>query len=157
MNAVIKDDALFPIINLNVPEDERLAKIAEPYHWAGHIFTQYPFPVKDGGTISLLGLSSNAEVEATGLATPCDSIGDLGIRAIVFQDPTTGNVYRRFLATDRFYGDRRRRGGTLTDLKGNLSVTVNAEWGTAQFKAHPSVIGVYFEGYRFDTNRRPRE
>lgn len=155
MNAVIKDDALFPIINLYAPEDKRLATIAEPYHWAGRILTQYPFPVTNGGTLNLLGLSNTVEIELAGLASSCDSIGDLAIRAIVFQDRSTGNVYRRFLATDRFYGDRRRRGGTLTDLKGNLRVTVDAETGTVEFKSHPTVIGVYFDGYRFDTNRRP--
>lgn len=157
MNTAFRDDTVFPIINLSVPTDERLASMAEPFHWNGEVFTQYPFPVLAEKSISLLSLSCNALSESKAMTSPCDSIGDLSIRAIVFQDPETGNIYRRFLAHDRAYMDSAGRNGTFTDNKGNLTVMVNAEMGIASFRAKPSVIGVYFGGYRYDSNRRPRE
>lgn len=154
MNAVFKDDAVFPIINLHAPEDERLASMAEPYHWNGRVFTQYPFPVAPDKPISLLSLSSNPETDAAWLTNPCDSIGDLAIRAIVFQDAKTGNVYRRYLAHDQFFDH-----GTewaLTDNKGNLTVEGCSESGVVRFRGNAQVIGVYLEGYRYDENRRQR-
>ena len=154
MNSNFTDDCVFPIINVTVPDDPILAALKEPYYWAGQQYTQYPFPARSSTALNLLALSHAPEAEAAGLVSHCDSIGDLSIRAVVFQDPDSNAVYRRFLAEDRFRTYDDGRAGVLTDKKGNITVRVNPESGVAEIRSNPIVIGVYFGGYRYDCNRR---